>query len=82
MEMLGQKQPNPPMSLRGGTTKQSRSYSIKHILITQGFYMPQKFSIFVYTTARFPFKKGNLAVLLKEKRAQNRLIFTYLFDYQ
>ncbi len=41
------------MSLRGGTTTQCRCYSLKHILITRRFFMPQNLSIFVYTTARF-----------------------------
>jgi len=53
METLDKSNQINPMSLRGGTTKQSRSYSIKHILITQDFYMPENFGIFVYTTARF-----------------------------
>jgi len=57
MEMLGKSNQINPMSLRGGTTKQSRSYFIKHILMTQDFYMPENFGIFVYTTARFPLKK-------------------------
>ena len=58
------------MSLRGGTTKQFRSYSLKHILTAQSFYMPQNFGIFVYTTARFPFLKGIRAVLVKEINLQ------------
>jgi len=56
------------MSLRGGTTKQSRSYSIKHILITQDFYMPENFGIFVYTTARFFWSKGKPGCFVKGEK--------------
>jgi hypothetical protein len=57
IEILSKTDHIKPMSLRGGTTKQSRSYSRKHILTAQNFYMPQNFGIFVCTTARFPLIK-------------------------
>ncbi|NOW93385.1 hypothetical protein FHW89_000032 [Mucilaginibacter sp. SG564] len=65
-----------PMSLRGGTTKQSRSYSLKHILTAQSLFNAPKFRyICIYNGPVTFLKKGNRAVLVKENRAKNRSIY-------